>query len=175
MPEYTRRAAISAAAGASLAALGGAELAAADGARDGLHVGRVVSKPRPGALLVAITGGGECTVTAAASAYITRGVSGVQGSLEAFQPGEEVVWRGGIAGGLSQATEVQSLYREVHGTFTGIEADGRVRTSQGVLDVDGQVPAVEQVQSLQPGDSVHAEVWIDPQRQRPVLVVVNAD
>ena len=176
MTAFTRRRAISVATGSlAVAALGGPEIARGDASSDGLHVGRIVSKVRPDTLLVAVTGGGQCAVTAAGSAYITRGVSGVQATLEAFQPGEEIVWRGEVAGGRCQATEVQSLYRELRGTFTGVGADGSVRTSQGVLDVEGEVPAVEQVRRLRPGASVHAEVWIDPRRGRPVLVAVNAD
>jgi hypothetical protein len=177
MPKYTRRTALSLAtgslAGASLAALGHSEAAvAADG---DVFVGRVVSKPEPGALLVAVTGGGQCTVAAPGSAYITRGVSGVQASLDAFYPGEEIVCRGSVVDGRCEAIEVQSLYREFSATFRGMESGGRVQTSRGVLEVAGDVPAVDQVRSLRPGDSVRAQVWLDPERSRPLLVALSAD
>ncbi|HVL97034.1 MAG TPA: hypothetical protein VM266_14340 [Solirubrobacteraceae bacterium] len=176
MPEYTRRTAIAIASGSVAAAplvlLGEAEAAATPG---DVHVGRVVSEGGGGSLVVDRTGGGQCTLVAEASAYITRGVGGVQSSLAAFRPGEEIVWRGEIEDDRCVASEVQSLYRGLRCTFQGMESEGRARTSHGVLDVRGDVPAVDQVKALHPGDRVRGQVWVDPERQAPVLVVVEAD
>jgi hypothetical protein len=115
----------------SLAALVGADRASAADSPDALG-GVVEGRPSSGALDVSVPDlGRSCTIALAAGASAVHGRHGVVASLDAFAPGERVVFipRGGTGGTNVEVTEISSL---VESGALDVQRDGEtVETAQG--------------------------------------------
>ena len=143
--------------------------------KSGLFAARFgkASGPRDG--VVTLLDGSTVPVSLDPEAYVAHGLDGLVDSLATFVPGEEVVVRGGLSGGVVTATELQSMYSGIDGTLA-LDGAGYV-----LVTASGQrVSVADDVLRLRLGDTAElgtaypATIWTDPRTNKAAAVEIGS-
>jgi hypothetical protein len=142
----------------------------------GLRAGRIARVTSPWSATFVAPAGGPTQIVLAGDAKVSRGTFGEVGDLAAFVPGDEIVVVGEEVGSRFVASEVQSLYHGVSGeVLRDSPRSGILQTSAGPLYFSKEVRERCGVGRLARGDRFTAEVWKDPKRRRPAVMMFRVE
>ena len=142
----------------------------------GLRAGRIARVTSPRSATFVAPAGGPTQIVLTGDAKVSRGTSGEVGDLAAFLPGDEIVVIGEEVGSRFVASQVQSLYHGLSGEVVrDSPRSGIVHTSAGPLSFSKKVRARCGIGRLARGDRFTAEVWNDPKRRRPAVMMFRLE
>lgn len=141
----------------------------------GLFAARFGSARGPRDGVVTLLDGSTVPVSLDPEAYVAHGLDGLVDSLATFVPGEEVVVRGILSGGVVAATELQSMYSGIDGILALDGAGYVLVTASGQrVSVSDDVLRLRLGDTAELGAAYPATVWTDPRTHKAAALEIGS-